>query len=506
MQDEPRYATGDSSADMGALDQTSLVPDNPAETAKAWDALHIPSDPTARTVTKEDGLALLERISKIAQGGGDTQITVRSSSTGNLRWARNRPTTSGITMIRSVRISRMLDGKWSSSTINRFDDESITNAVRTIERRMQSFPTEFVGTQSYTSPPLWSDGTLNASALDRSKSAREGVAEIATKKCLAAGYVETDIQTWGIFNTLGLNAYAAVSGGLFQITARDPLGNGSGWSGQMEVDWTKLDTSRLSKKAMDACAATTNPKAVEPGRYTTILHPDVVAAMLFHLYDAMDRRNAENNPKSIFGSEKGVSRIGTKVIDERLSLVSDPMDPRVPFIPFDGNGYPMKPTTWIEKGVLKELSYDSNYAREKLGTAEPLPLPFSSRIINNGPATSLDEMIATTKRGIFVQRVGISNVVDMESLQIRTTTQDGLWLIENGQMKVPAKNMHILESPMAMFNRVLQVGETDRAWGRRYLYPVDHIPSMALHEGRAPVAVPPMKVEDFNFVMLADAL
>lgn len=479
---------------------------NRADDDRTWQDPELVSDPTVRVITKEEGIALLHRIAAFATGGGETQITVRSSSIGHLRWARNHPTTSGITMDRSVRIGRWIDGQWSTTVTNRFDDTSLAKAVRSTESRLRQTPFAFIGAQSYVAPSLWSDTIATVSALDRSTIARENVAAIAAKQCLSAGYVETDIETWGIYNTSGLVAYSALTGGLFQISARNPDGKGAGWRGVTEVDWSALDAHRMTSNALESCLASANPKAIEPGRYTAILHQDVVAALLFHISEAMDRDRTERNPDSPFGLEEGVSKIGMKVIDERLSLVSDPMDPFASFIPFDDDGYPMKPTTWIDKGVLKELSYDMKYAQEKLGVSSPLPYPLSCRLETHGAVTPVDEMIASTRRGIYVQRVGISTTVDAESLQVRTTTLDGLWLVEQGKLKHAIKNMHILESPLFMLNRVLQIGPTQRTWGRRYVNPVDDIPAMVLHNGRAPIAVPPLKVEDFNFAMLADAL
>ncbi len=503
MAGESREFTGEVFDDQ----QVSLCTPMHRRTDRAtWGDAGVVLDPTVRVISKEEGVALLHRIAAFAAGGGETQITVRSSSVGQLRWARNRPTTSGVTMDRSVRIGRWINGQWSTTVTNRFDDASLAKAVKSTESRLRETSFAFVGAQSYVAPSLWSDTITTVSALDRSTTARDSVESIAAKQCLAAGYIETDIETWGIFNTSGLVAYSALTGGLFQISARNPDGKGAGWRGATEVDWSKLDVREITSKALESCLASANPRAVEPGRYTAILHQDVVAAFLCHISEAMDRERTEQNPDSPFGMTKGVSKIGMKVIDERLSLSSDPMDPFASFIPFDDDGYPMKPTTWIDKGVLKELSYDMNYAQEKLGVSSPLPYPLSCRLETHGPVVTIDEMIASTPRGIYVQRVGVSKTMDRESLQVQTTTLDGLWLVEQGKIKHAIKNMHILESPLFMLNRVLQVGPTQRAWGRRYVIPVDDIPAMVLHNGRVPIAVPALKVEDFHFAMLADAL
>ncbi len=505
---ESQGFTGDMPGDEVGSSTHSYVDaeHDPAAHDRAWLDVGKVADPTVRVISKEEGIALLHRIAAFATGGGETQITVRSSSVGQLRWARNRPTTSGATMDRSVRIGRWIDGQWSTTVTNRFDDASLAKAVQSAESRLRQTSLALIGAQSYVAPLLWSDTIATISALDRSTIARENVAAIAAKQCLSAGYVETDIETWGIYNTSGLVAYSALTGGLFQISARNPDGKGAGWRGATEVDWTALDARRITNEALESCLASANPKAVEPGRYTAILHQDVVAAFLFHISEAMDRSQTEQNPDLPFALMEGVSKIGMKVIDERLSMSSDPMDPLASFIPFDDDGYPIKPTTWIEKGVLQELSYDIRYAQETLGVSSPLPHPRSCRLETHGPVQTIDEMIASTPRGIYVQRVGVSRTVDPQSLQVQTVTLDGLWLVEHGKLKHAIKNMYILESPLFILNRVVQVGSPQRTWGRRHINTMDDIPSMVLHGGRAPISVPPLKVEDFHFVMLADAL
>jgi predicted Zn-dependent protease len=107
----------------------------------------------------------------------------------------------------------------------------------------------------------------------------------------------------------------------------------------------------------------------------------------------------------------------------------------------------------------------------------------------SGGTTTIDEMIATTKRGLLVTRFSDLQAVDDASLLYSGYTRDGLWLIENGTISKSAKNFRFTESPLFVFNQVEQLGEPVRVF-----------------RPRAPAIVPPVKVRDFSFTSLADAV
>jgi hypothetical protein len=166
------------------------------------------------------------------------------------------------------------------------------------------------------------------------------------------------------------------------------------------------------------------------------------------------------------------------------------MDPIGGFLPFQGySGEPYVPVKWIDGGVLKELSYPWFFGMPNLGKEQDLLMPYSYRM--SGGTTTMDEMIATTKRGLLVTRLHGVKVVHMRSLTCTGYTRDGVWLIENGKISKPAKNFRFTESPLFAFNRVDQLGPVQRVFsGMR----------------ESAFVAPALKVHDFNFTQLADAV
>jgi predicted Zn-dependent protease len=210
-----------------------------------------------------------------------------------------------------------------------------------------------------------------------------------------------------------------------------------------------------------------------------------VHQMMVQAIYQLDRYAAENFD-TVFTLRPGQSKIGLKVFDERVTLSTDPMDPEMGYIPFDYQGWPYRAVKWVEHGILKELAYNRDYALSQLGHGLALPNPYSYRM--SGGDTSIEEMIATTKRGLLVTRLNGVSVLHGPSLLSTGTSRDGLWLIENGKIKFPVKNMRFTESPMFIFNSIAQLGKPVRVYAGN------------------PTTVPPVKVLDFNFSSLADAV
>jgi predicted Zn-dependent protease len=253
-------------------------------------------------------------------------------------------------------------------------------------------------------------------------------------------------------------------------------------------DWSRIDTHALSSIAIEKCLTSHNAVAVEPGRYTVILEPQAVCDMCaILLRDYLNREVAESGSGPFAGTKPHTSRLGERVIDERISISADPMDPDLGFPPFDSFGNVYHAVTWIDHGVLKELAYYRPYGIKQLGKNSGLPNSHAFRM--SGGKTSIDEMIQTTKRGIRVTRFSNVGVVDPKSLLLSGYTRDGTWLIEHGKISKPIKNFRFTESPLFVLNNVEALG----------------VPQRVFHPS-APVIVPPIKAREFNFTALSEAV
>ena len=148
--------------------------------------------------------------------------------------------------------------------------------------------------------------------------------------------------------------------------------------------------------------------------------------------------------------------------------------------------------TWIEKGVLKNLSYDRQWAQRQ--KKEPTPTSPNQSLVMEGSNTTLEEMIKGTRRGLLVSFFWYIRPVDQPTLLNTGMTRDGLFLIENGEIAGAVQNFRWNMSPIVGFNNVTAVGQ-----------PVP-IHTGESYDGPGTALVPPVKIEDFYMTSVSPAV
>ena len=292
--------------------------------------------------------------------------------------------------------------------------------------------------------------------------------------------------------------YAAWTQAQCSMTVRDKEGSGSGWAGLSSYDWTKIDASALAARALEKCIASQHPVALEPGRYTVILEPQAVAEMVAIIETSMYRLTPElGQGPWVLGHDDVLglwrSKLGLKVLDERITISHDPADPLLGIFPEPW----MEPITWFDKGVLTNLSFERDYALETLNVNSARRALTGYRM--SGGPTSVEEMISTTTRGLLVSHFSNITMIDGTSLLSTGLTRDGLWLIEHGKISKAVKNLRFTESPLFVFNSVDQMGEPVPVF-RPVKNPYE------TERPLMPAIVPPVKSRDFSFTSTINAI
>lgn len=460
------------------------------------------ADPSSRFLSREACADVLQRLAQYATGGGTTTAYIESWWSGNLRWARNQTTTTGDVRDLNLIVRRSIRGAYAESEVNQLTDPLMRATVQRAER-LRMFEDERLDSQlpkvklpdEYAKPDIWSDATYNLNADVRATAMRSLVKPSETAGMLSAGYIEVSAHGRSVMDNDGRGLYYPYTLAQYSVTVRDKDGTGSGWAGVDWHDWKRIDSEKLSAIALDKCLRSRNPVRVEPGRYTAILEPQAVSDLMTIAFDPttilfhpFDRRMAEAEAEStVYSLGGGTSKIGLKIFDERITVSQDCMNPELGFPPFSERGEVYHPINWVEHGVLMQLPHSREYAIQNLG--QPNGVPSSRAFYMSGGTTTIDEMIATTKRGLLVTRFSEVRAIDRVSLLATGYTRDGLWLIENGKISKAIYNFKFTESPAFALNNIEQIGVPQRVF-----------------RPEAPAVVPPMKVRDFSFTSLSDAV
>ncbi len=440
-------------------------------------------------LTEAQAREILEKVIKLSKAES-CEASLGGGSSGNIRFARNTVTTSGETENMGLSVRSNFGKRSGSTSINQFDDATVERAVRRSEELARLAPEDPeamppLGAQQYTPTPSYVEATANVSPEYRAQLAGVSIAASKAKDCVAAGFLE-DGATWSArMNSAGLFGYTRSTRMTYTMTARTPDGTGSGWAGQDANDVARIDGAATARIAVEKAAASRDARAIEPGKYTVVLEPAASIELIQNVLN-VDARNADEG-RSFLSKTGGGTRLGEKLMDERVHIYSDPTNAEVPSSPWAGDGRPSQRTVWIDKGAYQNLSY-SRYWADKQGKPA---LPGPSNFIMEGGTASLEELIRGTSRGLLVTRTWYIRGLDPQTLLFTGLTRDGTFYIEDGQIKYAVKNMRFNESPIIMLNNLDALGRPVR---------------VRTDETGQPSLIPPMRIRDFNFSSLSDAV
>ena len=454
--------------------------------------------------TETKAKELLSKVLSFSKAD-ECQCNLDGSNTGNIRYARNTVTTASEVSDLTLAVQSCYGMKTGVATINEFDDASLEKVVRRAEELASLAPDNpehmsNLGAFKYSKVNAFHKSTASITPEDRAEAANASIAPSKENKLIASGYLNDSESFSAIMNSTGMFAYIHSTNVNFTATIRTEDGAGSGWVSRDFNDVSKLDTRAASAIAIKKSMGSSDAKEKEPGKYTVILEPAASVTLLGNLFGNMGQRDADEgrsflSKKPAEGEESAegapTNRLGEKMFDERVTIYSDPSHPEVPTAPFAGNGHSVGKTIWIDKGVIKTMP-NSRYWAEKTGVAY-VPTAYTGgglfggnqQLIMEGGDQSLEDMIKNTRRGVLVTRLWYIRQLDPQTLLYTGLTRDGTFYIEDGEIKYSIKNFRFNESPIVMLNNIEALGKPQRING-----------SM----------IPPMKIRDFTFSSLSDAV
>jgi predicted Zn-dependent protease len=423
----------------------------------------------------------------------ETLVYLNPSRGGNTRFALNEVTTSGFAETCIVLVTSGYGLRRGSAQTNQYDDASLKDVVHRAEEIAKLAPEDpeampVLGPQTYTpSPGLFAADADQLTSEYRGKIVGQAIASARAKGLEAAGFVQNYSDADALATSKGLFAYRRTTGVVYNLTARSNDG-GSGWAGGVSNTAAGFDPSSMTARAIDIALRSAKPVALEPGNYTAILPAECVADLANNLLFGFNQRSIDEGRSFLSQFQKQIGS-GQKLFSEKVTLVSDPASLEAPSNNFDGEGQPLRRTEWIRDGAVRNIACTRYWAKKT--SREALPPP--ENLIMSGGKTSIDEMVASTARGLLVTRFWYVRPVDPQTALYTGLTRDGCFLVENGKVTRPVKNFRWNETPVKMLRNIEAMGPT-----RRVITSERDIGSA--------LAFPNLKVSDFTFSSLSDAI
>jgi predicted Zn-dependent protease len=454
----------------------------------------------------------------------DCVVIAEESSAANLRWAGNTLTTNGVSQSRQLTVIAVVrhGDQASTGVVSRSGvrDDQIEDVVRAAERAAQeSSPAEDArpllvpGSPEVTAAGLagpadggWDDPVHRTEIGVFSGFTPElGHAfEAATGQDQKLyGYAEHDLTCSFLGTSSGLRMRHDQPEGKVELNAKSADLSRSAWQGTASRDFSDVDVTAMGASLTQRLEWARRRVELPAGRYETLLPPGAMADLLTYMYWNAGARDALDG-RTVFSKAGGGTRVGEQLASLPVTLRSDPAARGLECAPFViahassrdssvfDNGLALRASDWISGGKLAAL-HQTRFSAELSG------LPVTPGIDNlifesDAPqAGTLDDMVASTRRGLLLTCLWYIREVDPQTLLLTGLTRDGVYLVEDGEVVGEVNNFRFNESPVSMLGRLAEVGACGPALPREWS---DYFTR---------VAMPPARVADFNMSSVSQA-
>ena len=442
-------------------------------------------------LTREDALRICEAVLGHAKASGaeDAAVAIEGAAESHARFADNRITTSGHAENIDISVTVWVDKRRGSISGNDTGADALkqmaadaVQIARVSPVHREYLPT--LGPLDYEESHTFAESTARVDLNARAAALQDVLEKCRSAKVTGAGFHSARSSARAHATANGNRRYVRTSDAGFSMTARSADGTGSGYYAGDHFDLARLDVRRVADRAVTKAVQSQQPKPIEPGSYAVILEPQAVADLLGFLTNTLDARSADEG-RSAFAGKEGKTRVGEQMFSDNINLYSDPRHADLPASAITAEGIPAARLSLIGKGVLENLQYSRYWARER--KREPTAGPVNYILESTRPAVPLEQMIKDMQRGLLITRFWYVRLVDPRTIVLTGLTRDGLWLVENGAIRHPVRNLRFNQSVLAMLA-------------------ASNVEAIGTPERRSPFMVPPLKLASFTFTSVSDAI
>ncbi len=439
-------------------------------------------------------------------------LGVTEHAEANLRWANNALISNGEMRSRRLTVTATADvadgtaaGTVTQEIAGVEDVNAVVSAAEHLARAARPAEDAAPLVENYAHNDVWEEPPETTSidvlgelakglgvALDGAHAARQ----------LLFGFAEHAVGTTYLGSTTGLRRRGVQRTGRLELNGKTADLESSAWLGRATRDFSDVDIAEVVDELTTRLGWAAKKLDLLPGRYETLLPPSAIADLMIYAYWTANARDAEEG-RNVFAGGNGTTKIGRRLADLPINLISDPQHPGLETIPFvdfassaDGTswafdgGLPINATTWIQNGALHELI--RNRAHAARTGSQPTP-PADNLIMDGGGTASLQQMISATERGLLLTCLWYIREVDPERLLLTGLTRDGVYLVEDGEVVGAVNNFRFNDSPVELLGRIREIGAAEltlcREWNDYFNRTI----------------MPPVRVPDFNMSTVSQA-
>ncbi len=434
-----------------------------------------------------DHKTICERILRLA-GGRHAEVIITSTDSALTRFADNVISQNVANTSTDISVRVMDKGRVTRFSLNQPSETALKaafaramTAIKTQKKDPLLLPLS-KPVPVAENKKLFFPGTAGLSPAERAARVGSLVKKCKKAGAIACGTYESGAISTTVANTSGVHAFHKESYAIYSVTVRDR--DGFGWAEAPAFDAREIDFARVDRTAMEKARLSRKPRSIKPGHYTVILEPAAAADIMLYLgvYGFGAQFYLE-------GQSFVTGKLGKRIMSPKITIEDNALSGLSAGMPFDYEGRPRSRVVLIDKGVARAVVHDRKTAAEArtktTGHALPLPNTFGPIPLNMSMAkgsVSMEEMIKSTKKGILVTNFHYTNLIKPMTVEMTGMTRNGTFMIENGRVTYPIKNMRFTESAVDAFNRIEAVGDKPQgliSWGK--------------------VSAPALKIKDFNF-------
>ena len=411
-------------------------------------------------------LAQLTLKTALSAGAAEAEVLVFANETALTRFANDRVHQNVANEDVQVQVRAVIGARIGVASTNRSSEDGIRACCERAVDAARHSPADpaFPGLPAahpLEQPDRADTTTLALDATGRANAVAAIVDACKARGLVAAGGVATDHSVTAVANSLQVDAAMPTTMTRVTVLASGP-DSASGWASFASRAAGDLDPGALGREAAELALRSARPVALEAGTYTVVLAPEAAADIAQFLGWYGGGAKAVEEGRSFM-----TDRVGQRLVSPLITLADNALDPSGPGLTFDYEGQPKRRVELISQGVVTRPVTDSYWAartgRANTGHALPAPNrmgPIPLDLEFQAGDSDAEKMISSVARGVYVTRFHYVNISEPVRVELTGMTRDGTFMIENGELTRPVRNLRFTQSAIEALDTTLAVSST----------------------------------------------